>query len=231
MGTLNIIGPGSDSWGILAQDRQDEENIGLRRQFWKLLKSIFCEERPQEDLDLVVPGKEEDTDSLTRWVATQGTPFWHSLKTAFEETKIYKAVTPRWRFLCKLFRRTEEERRSKDELPHSPSAEINPRKASIITIIKRRMFQQETQVESKEEDSHGSLSTYSRYRMVRFTNFVATVIACLLPIVGIVVLSELHTKAKTLGFIALFTAVFAIGIMILTDSRTSRTEVFTATAA
>jgi len=67
--------------------------------------------------------------------------------------------------------------------------------------------------------------------MIRFTNHVATVIACLFPIIGIVVLSKIHTQAKILGFIALFTAVFAIGLMILTDSKTSRTDIFTATAA
>jgi hypothetical protein len=41
----------------------------------------------------------------------------------------------------------------------------------------------------------------------------------------------MHTTAELLGFIALFTAIFAIGLMVLTDSGTSRTEIFTATAA
>jgi hypothetical protein len=67
--------------------------------------------------------------------------------------------------------------------------------------------------------------------LIRFTNYVATIIACLLPIVGIVVLSKLHTRSKILGFIALFTAIFAIVIMLSTDATTKRTEIFTATAA
>ncbi|TVY84138.1 hypothetical protein LSUE1_G003723 [Lachnellula suecica] len=227
METLTILGPGSDSWGILAQKGQDD--IGLGRHFWKLLKSIFREERLQEDLDLVIPGKEEHTDSLTRWVATQGTPFWHKLKSTFRETKIYKRVAQRWLSLCRPSTHVDEERRSQGEIPGDTSTVKNSRKDSFITIFRTRIFQQESPAESK--DGCASLSTYSISRMIRFTNFVATLIACLLPIVGIIVLSEVHTKAKTLGFIALFTAIFAIGIMVLTDSRTSRTEVFTATAA
>lgn len=179
-------------------------------------------------MDLVVPGKEKDIDSLTQWVASQGSPFWLNLMNAFEETKIYTA----WNSLCKPFRRTDEERRSEEEIAQDASlAEKSAADISILSILQRRIFQKEAVVENKKQAKYASLSSISMYRMVRFTNFVATVLACLLPIVGIVVLSDVHTKAKTLGFIALFTAVFAIGIMILTNSKTSRTEVFTATAA
>jgi len=195
------------------------------------LKSIVREERSKGDyLDLVVPGKEEDIDSLTRWVASQGTPFWHNLKIAFKKTSIYNMMQPKWQFLCTPFRHKGEERTSEEDAVHNASAaEKGSADASISSALKRGGFEEEAQVKSGEK--RGSLSTYSMNRMIRFTNFVATIIACLLPIVGIVVLSELHTKAKTLGFIALFTAIFAIGIMVLTDKRTSRTEVFTATAA
>jgi hypothetical protein len=68
--------------------------------------------------------------------------------------------------------------------------------------------------------------------MLKFTSFVTTIAACLLPIVAIAVLATINNdQAKTIGFIALFTGVFAIGLMVLTPSATSRTEIFTATAA
>jgi len=46
-----------------------------------------------------------------------------------------------------------------------------------------------------------------------------------------VVLSGIHKQRMILGFIALFTGLFTMGLMILTPSGTSRTEIFTASAA
>lgn len=67
--------------------------------------------------------------------------------------------------------------------------------------------------------------------MIRITSFVATVTACLLPTVAIVVLSSVHTLAKLLGFIALFTALFSMGLILLTNHETSSQQIFTATVA
>jgi hypothetical protein len=55
-------------------------------------------------------------------------------------------------------------------------------------------------------------------------------IASLLPIVAIVVLSKMHTQRVILGFIALFTRLFTMGLMILMLWGTSMTEIFTASA-
>jgi len=80
----------------------------------------------------------------------------------------------------------------------------------------------------------GETPTINSYRegpMLRFTSFIATVVACLLPTVAIAVLAQLHTMGELLGIIAVFTAVFASGLMMLVDSGTSRVEIFTATAA
>lgn len=84
---------------------------------------------------------------------------------------------------------------------------------------------------SPEKDEPPTLETYSEDRMLRFTSSVATVIACLLPTVAIAVLAKLHSTGELIGLIAIFTAVFAIGLMFLTDAGTSRVEIFTATAA
>lgn len=55
-------------------------------------------------------------------------------------------------------------------------------------------------------------------------------VACLFPTVGIAVLAKVHDTGMVIGFIALFTFLFAAGLMTLTNFGASRTEVFTATA-
>jgi len=197
-----------------------------------LLLSIFREERSDEEpLDLVVPGKSKNIDSLTRWVAGQATPFWHNFSTGFIEMRAYKAVAPICRILCIPFRHTSNKAKDEEKQPGGILGGIYSKPSIPIPRTRWSLFHRNKPVEQKKEDNHATLSTYSMSAMIRFTNFVATIIACLFPIVGIAVLSILHGQAKILGFIALFTAVFAIGIMVLTDSDTSRTEIFTATAA
>jgi len=239
-GNLMIFGPGADSWGALLQHTQ---SITLWTQFGKLLRSIFCEDDPGvEILDLVVPHKSRNEDTLTRWVKHHGLPFWHSLNNSFGKTKTYTVIAPIWRTLRHPFRRQEK----KDEDlpgPNSPSSPASPgipapkrtrthSNASTFSTLKRLFsFERAVPAESINVDDPGSLTTYKMKGLIRFTNYVATIIACLLPIVGIVVLSKLHTRSKILGFIALFTAIFAIVIMLSTDATTKRTEIFTATAA
>jgi len=76
-----------------------------------------------------------------------------------------------------------------------------------------------------------TINEYHGRRMVQFTSFIATIVACLLPTVAIAILAQLHTIADLLGLIAVLTAIFAGGLMLLVDSGTSRVEIFTATAA
>lgn len=84
---------------------------------------------------------------------------------------------------------------------------------------------------TSEKEEPATLNTYSEDRMLRFTSSVATVLACLLPTLAIAILAKLHSTGILLGVIAAFTAVFAIGLMFLTDAGISRVEIFTATAA
>jgi hypothetical protein len=67
--------------------------------------------------------------------------------------------------------------------------------------------------------------------MLRFTSGVAMVIACILPTVAIGILTTAQTTMQKLLYIGGFTALFAIGVMGLTDAGTSRVNIFTATAA
>jgi hypothetical protein len=65
--------------------------------------------------------------------------------------------------------------------------------------------------------------------MLKFTSSITTVVACVLPTLSIGVLATVHGMKHMLLYIGGFTAIFSIGLMILTNA--SRVEIFTATAA
>lgn len=71
---------------------------------------------------------------------------------------------------------------------------------------------------------------YRESMMLKFTSVIATVVACLLPTAAIGILTTAKTTPQKLGYIAGFTAIFAIGLMWLTDAGTSRANIFMATA-
>ncbi|KAH8592287.1 hypothetical protein B0O99DRAFT_517767 [Bisporella sp. PMI_857] len=75
-----------------------------------------------------------------------------------------------------------------------------------------------------------TLTTYTENNMLKFTGYVATIVACLLPTAAIAVLSKIDGLNKLLGCLAGFATVFSIVLMFLTNS-TSRVEIFMATAA
>jgi hypothetical protein len=75
-----------------------------------------------------------------------------------------------------------------------------------------------------------NLTEYNGDWIVRATSIMTTVVACLLPTVAITVLARVHGMGMILGLIALFTAAFAFGLVLL-SSTSSRVEIFTATAA
>lgn len=76
-----------------------------------------------------------------------------------------------------------------------------------------------------------TVETWSETTVVRMTSGVATVVACLLPVVAITVLSQLHGTRDLLICIAGFAIIFAVGLIFLTQGTSTRVEIFTATAA
>src|SRR6266699_3897191 len=70
----------------------------------------------------------------------------------------------------------------------------------------------------------------SEKTILKFTSAAATVAACILPTVAIGILTTATTTTQKLLYIGGFTALFAIGLMYLTDE-TARVQIFTATAA
>jgi len=76
-----------------------------------------------------------------------------------------------------------------------------------------------------------TLETYSEKSMLKFTSAVSTVVACLLPTVAIIVLSQIQGMTNLLLCLAGFAVLFAAGLIFLTSGTTTRVEIFTATAA
>lgn len=59
-------------------------------------------------------------------------------------------------------------------------------------------------------------------------NKVTTVIACMLPITGVIILYFVHNMGARLGIVAAFMAIFALTLAFATDA--SRVDIFTATS-
>ena len=208
-----IDGPGENSWGkVKARPRNPKPRLG------RLVRSIFWEkESDKAHLDLVIPRKVKQVDGLTRWILREAVPFW-------------EGFCVEWNNFWKPTR----------ELP-SPNPGSRPRRSLSTfgaTLLQRltdlRRNLSNASQESKDSEDAGEdelkIVTYRTKILVAFTTFVATVVASILPIVAIVVLSRIHKQDMILGFIALFTGLFTMGLLILTPSGTSRTEIFTASA-
>lgn len=225
LGDYLIEGPGQDIWGLSSSDDSNIHGKSLKDNFIHMLRSltIFWPETPPKleskcKPDLIVPRMKKEEDGFTQWIAKDWLPFWHTLRDKLS--------------------------REKDQ--HLPTnSEKKPKRLSISTLTSslfkssshsgtsQRRTSSSSQGSSSEDDPQNcpTISTYKVSRMRKFTSCVTTVIACLLPTAAIAILSTIHTQAKLIGFIALFTAIFAIGLMGLTEAGTSRTDIFTATAA
>lgn len=223
LGGRQITGRGSMAWGDLSLENPDPNSLG--RQFLILVKSVFWPVKVvQTDHKLVVPQKLKEVDGVTRWVAKEWVPFWQ----IFRETAFWKSLS--W-----------NKKQRDDQLPGPYKDKYVGSTASSTKRQNRNIFRRTKSQDDPQEESDTSskpeaqieptMNTYAMSRMLQFTSLIATLIACLLPIVAITVLSKIHTQPKILGFMALFTALFAIGLMWLTNPGTSRTEIFTATAA
>ncbi|KAJ8065317.1 hypothetical protein OCU04_006008 [Sclerotinia nivalis] len=211
-----IIGPAACTWGDYTESVRKVKP--LKWQFTSLLRSMFWPTAPEPDLlDLVVPRQGHKVDSLTRWVANEFVPFWHSLKQTLRRKKVKTA--------------SEETGLPTTETKSNSSVgEVKTQRSFRSWLAHRNNSTGAIKGDSNSKSRTG-LTVYSEARMLRFTSSIATVIACLLPTVAIAVLSSLQSTVEILGVIAAFTAIFAIGLMFLTDAGTSRVEIFTATAA
>ncbi len=71
---------------------------------------------------------------------------------------------------------------------------------------------------------------YVESTLLKCTSVIAMVFACLLLTLAIGILSIAETKGQKLGYIVGFTAIFSIALTLLVNPKTSRLQVFIATA-
>ena len=222
----NISGPGLFTWGDL--DYNPPPQGSIFRQTVRLMWNLLHTPKPKKNLrPLVTPRQGHNIDGLTRWVANDFVPYWVNLKAAVAKCwRLGKEVGDEEA----LPTQPENEKSSKRKRwgkkfvsNHNPDTSDGAPAGSSSAA-------QTTSSELPVDDTK-TLETYSEARMLRFTSSVATLVACLLPTVAIGALATLQSTGSLIGLIAVFTAVFAVGLMFLTDARTTRVEIFTATAA
>ncbi|PQE32720.1 phthalate transporter protein [Rutstroemia sp. NJR-2017a WRK4] len=231
-----IAGPGAHTWGNLKAEIPEDDPLGT--QFRRLLRSLFLASKPDPNkLDLVVPRAGHKVDGFTRWVATEFVPFWVNFKKYLRQ--------PRQKGNSEGLPVTENKNGSSTKanvgliqkfvaFKDSWRLDLNKKLQSFKKSWRTRMLSGSPTANLNSESGgppRQPLTEYSGSRMLAFTSGFATVLACLLPTVAIAVLSRLDSTRVLIGVIAAFTAIFAIGLMWLTDAGTSRVEIFTATAA
>jgi hypothetical protein len=222
-----IDGPGKDSWGELLTLQPKLPSIWSS--FFRLVRTIFwTKDSDKLRLDLVVPYKNKNVDGFTRWIETEGVPFWDRVCVAWktprepaERSEMSATLPPP----------------SPDRGPRRPSSASGTTIAQWLSDIRRKVSissltsEKPAPEDGSPVDGKFKIVTYRYRTLLAFTTFATTVFASLLPIVAIVVLSKVHRQPMILGFIALFTGLFTMGLMILTPPGTSRTEIFTASSA
>ena len=225
-----VRGTGSQSWGNLGEPESLPKELPAL--LWGLLAGFFVspdrESSPASPVPdvfqehLIVPHKGNKPDGLTQWVKLSFIPFYdYLLKNYF--AKAWKcAVSPRKTLFPPKPQRPDVGSVEKNFGSVSDSSSNAP-----MSPIRRDI--------SNSSDGSGStiaehLTVYPGSWIVRMTSIMTTVVACLLPVVAITVLARVHSMGLILGLIALFTAIFAVGLILLSSS-SSRVEIFTATAA
>ena len=219
----------------------------LPQLFWGLFTGFFTSPDSERKAPagvfqehLIVPSEEKKPDALTQWVAGSFIPFYDQLRKKKLVPFYNKYIIPPWNLLvllccipvslwrlvfpikcCKI----DEEKRASDAssggtLSHTTSNTSNATRVTVTTDT----------TDSSERSITNCITQYSGNWILRVTSLLTTVVACLLPVVAITVLARVHKMSLILGLIAVFTAIFAIGLVLLSSS-SSRVEIFTATAA
>lgn len=91
--------------------------------------------------------------------------------------------------------------------------------------------QQDAPIRKPPQRDPKTLESASESTALRITSALSTVMACLIPVVAIAALTQLHGTRDLLICITGFAVLFAAGLIFLTQGTSSRTEIFAATAA
>jgi hypothetical protein len=210
-----ITGPGSQTWGTLGKATVTQKSL------WKLVWGLFVglfktqevkrADVPQEFQEhLIVPRVGSKPDGLTLWVVYSFIPLFHRVWRGCGEptwAKLWGGVQGPLSSYC---------------LPRHRQDSSASTVSTAGTAVSRGSNL------SKVGDKN--LTAYSKSWILRVTSILTTIVACLLPVIAIVVLSKVHSMGMILGLIAIFNSVFAFGLVLI-SSGSSRVEIFTATAA
>ncbi|KAH8660975.1 hypothetical protein BGZ60DRAFT_115900 [Tricladium varicosporioides] len=215
-GDFCIRGNGEQStWGDLYKD-PDAGLPSLWRQFWLVVWAfIWPQPPPENELDLVVTRPQSKIDGFTQWV----TWYWIPFTAAYLQYREKKGEEKRVKA-----QPDPEKNPSTSCLPFHKSHRKRKNKKS-----KNKPIEAKTKVSKLEKGE--TIKMWSEKGVLKFTSGVSTVIACLLPVVAITVLSQLHGKRDLLICVASFAIIFAVGLIFLTNGTSTRVEIFTATAA
>ena len=210
-GAFQIRGEGSDTWGEIT----DEKGESLWKQFGTLLWTfVWPQQPPTEHLDLVATRPQSKLDGLTQWFAWYLVPFYYACKEKFEKSRDNDEENGGETAVGSITPPTGNDGRPKSPAQSEKSLQIKDPKDWVKKV------RGEITIEGVSERS-----------LVRFTSGISTVVACLLPVVAIAVLSQVHGTRELLLCLAGFSVIFCVGLIFMTQGTTKRVEIFSATAA
>jgi hypothetical protein len=251
-----LTGIGAFAWGDYNQLNEEKKPL---QDLFRGLFTGFSESpdsKPKGEADefqekLIVPRQGKPSDGLTQWVKRcfipfydklhEDNPFCHQRKYLIPlwdiGTLLRLTLFSLWYVLLLLWRKAvfsgQPSKKTTDAETLEKGAASNVSSSGTLGHISSNASEasNETDISISSVDSiTGSFKEYSGFWILRVTSIITTVVACLLPTVAITILAKIHSMGVILGLIALFTAIFAIGLVLL-SSTSSRVEIFTATAA
>ncbi|CZR51178.1 uncharacterized protein PAC_01053 [Phialocephala subalpina] len=223
---------GSETWGNIADTSSTTKS--LPRLTLGLLTGFFVPpDREREEIDevfqehLIVPHKDYKPDGLTQWVKQSFIPFFDHIYEHYLYP-ILKCILSIWNYIVKLWHKWLRPVPQQKPDPENKGSSVPSSRGSSTTAGVSHIASHNSDKSTKTLTKN--LSQYSGLCIERIASVITTVVACLLPVVAITILARVHEMGLILGLIAVFTAVFAVGLVLLSSS-SSRVEIFTATAA
>ncbi|KAK3368637.1 hypothetical protein B0H63DRAFT_488849 [Podospora didyma] len=210
-GNRCIEGRGATTWGPIC----DPDLIGCHEPILKRLvllpfRLFWPRHSPEvEKLDLVTLPPQQKPDAFVYWISHELVPLYDQIRK-------------------RLFPDISDKPGIDDPEAANWQSPSEKQKKIADKLKKKKAEEREKQKDRKKQDI---FDTYSGAKMQIFASSVATVVACVLPTISIGILATAEGLVRRLLYIGGFTALFAIGLMFLTDADTSRVHIFTATAA
>jgi len=200
-----------NTWGDLETFEESEGSKFGKLPMWKrclfllqpLLWPPWHRKRPGIDLDIVAIQTPKELNRFETWIAN----YWNPLRIdiisfwASQYFEIYSTLFNTVRVVDEELGEFEQEG-------------------------EERMRASEDTAREKEGDTLAQISETVQV----WTNYVATVLACLFPVIAITVLAQLHHLRDLLLSIAGFVVVFAIVLQVITGGKLKSVDVFSATA-